>query len=475
MMGPKQEAQAALFYEFSLEDHVLQDHLLRSIDRFADLDDIRQYLAEFYSHTGRPSIDPELLIRMLLVGYCFGIRSERRLCEEVHLNLAYRWFCRLDLSDPVPNHSTFSKNRHGRFRESKLLRHLFEKTVARCIADGLVSCQRLAADASLIEADANKQNSTPKKDWDHSTIAPADAPRAVKEYLDVLDDAAFGAASQVDPKFTSHSDPASQWSKEDQKTIWEIVFPTNARNGPAFFRYSTNCLIDTDNSLIVDVEGTRSIRQAEVGSVRTMLDRIKDLHDINPERLIADSGYGSGPMLGWLVDRNIKPHIPVLDKSGRTGGTWSRADFEWDAENNHYICPGGEPHKQFRRNYSDPNRRPTGKGVAKYQALKHTCQACPSKMKCCPNADARKITREEHEGARQIARDIAKTKQYVVSMRLRKKVEMLFAHLKRILGLGRLRLRGPCGANDEFLLAATAQNLRKLAKIFPAPQQTSKA
>jgi len=173
MMGPKQEAQAALFYEFSLEDHIPQDHLIRSIDRFVDLEDIRQYLVTFYSHTGRPSVDPELLIRMLLVGYCFGIRSERRLCDEVHLNLAYRWFCRLDVSDPVPNHSTFSKSRHGRFRESKLLRHLFEKTVTRCIAYGLVSGPRLAVDASLIEADANKQNSTPKEDWDRSAIDPA--------------------------------------------------------------------------------------------------------------------------------------------------------------------------------------------------------------------------------------------------------------------------------------------------------------
>ena len=137
MMGPRQEAQPALFYEFSLEDHIPTDHLLRSIDRFVDLSSIRAHLAEFYSHTGRPSVDPELLIRMLLVGYCFGIRSERRLCEEVHLNLAYRWFCRLDLSDRVPDHSTFSKNRHGRFRDSELLRHLFETTVARCIAEGL--------------------------------------------------------------------------------------------------------------------------------------------------------------------------------------------------------------------------------------------------------------------------------------------------------------------------------------------------
>jgi len=342
MMGPRQEAQPALFYEFSLEDHVPQDHLLRSIDRFVDLSSIRAHLADFYSHTGRPSVDPELLIRMLLVGYCFGIRSERRLCEEVHLNLAYRWFCRLDLSDRVPDHSTFSKNRHGRFRDSELLRHLFETTVARCIAEGLVSGQRMAVDASLIEADANKQNSTPKEDWDATAIEPTDAPRAVREYLDTLDEAAFGAASEVQPKFTSHSDPASQW--------------TAARKGPAFFAYSDNYLIDTDHGVIVDVEATRSIRQAEVGSTKTMLDRVKTRFGLHPERLIADTAYGTGPLLGWLVDRKIAPHIPVFDKSGRTDGTWSRADFDWDAENDRYICPEGHELKQFRRNYSDPNR-----------------------------------------------------------------------------------------------------------------------
>jgi hypothetical protein len=244
--------------------------------------------------------------------------------------------------------------------------------------------------------------------------------------------------------------------------------------GPAFFSYSDNYLIDTDHGVIVDVEATRSIRQAEVGSTKTMLDRVKARFDLHPERLIADTAYGTGPMLGWLVDRKIAPHIPVFDKSGRSDGTWTRADFKWDAENDRYICPEGQELKQFRRNYSDPNRGPTGKGVAKYRGLKNVCQACPSKTRCCPNMDFRSITREEHEDARQVARDIAKTNQYEISMKLRKKVEMLFAHLKRILGLGRLRLRGPCGANDEFLLAATAQNLRKLAKILPAPQQPRK-
>ncbi len=197
MMGPRQQAQGSLFYEFSIEDHVPQDHILRGIDRFVELSDIRQQLAPFYSSTGRPSVDPELMIRMLLVGYVMGIRSERRLCDEVHLNLAYRWFCRLDLTDPVPDHSTFSKNRHGRFRDSDLLRHLFEMIVARCIEEGLASGQRFATDASLIQADANRQNSSPQQDWSPDNIVPGDAPRAVREYLDTLDDAAFGAASPV--------------------------------------------------------------------------------------------------------------------------------------------------------------------------------------------------------------------------------------------------------------------------------------
>jgi transposase len=185
MMGPRQVDQAALFYEFSLERHVPAGHLLRSIDRFVDLSEVRGHLAPFYSSTGRPSIDPELLVRMLLVGYCYGIRSERRLCEEVHLNLAYRWFCRLGLDGEVPDHSTFSKNRHGRFRDCDLLRKLFETVVRRCMAEGLVDGTAFAVDASLIAADANKQRSAAGSD-DVDWEAVARTRRSVREYLDTL-------------------------------------------------------------------------------------------------------------------------------------------------------------------------------------------------------------------------------------------------------------------------------------------------
>jgi transposase len=347
MMGPKQEAQPALFYEFSLEDHVPTDHLLRSIDRFVDLSSIRAHLADFYSHTGRPSVDPELLIRMLLVGYCFGIRSERRLCEEVHLNLAYRWFCRLDLTDGIPNHSTFSKNRHGRFHESDLLRHVFEMTVARCMKEGLVGGHGFAVDASLITADVQKQNSSNPEDWAAREVDPNDAPRAVREYLDVLDDEAFGAASEVIPKFTAHADPASQW--------------TAARKGPAFFAYSDNYLIDTDHGIIMDVDASRSIRQAEVGAMRKMIDRTEERFGIKPDWIAADTAYGSSDNLVWLtLERQILPFIPVFDNSKRKDGTWSRADFTWDEDNDRYICPEGKELRHTRRNYSDPARNTHG-------------------------------------------------------------------------------------------------------------------
>lgn len=451
MMGERQNGHGALFYEFSLERHVPSDHMLRSIDRFVDLEDLRAGLAPFYSQIGRPSIDPELLIRMLLVGYCFGIRSERRLCEEVHLNLAYRWFCRLGLDGDVPDHSTFSKNRHGRFRDSDLLRQLFETVVRRCMAEGLVGGEGFAVDASLIAADANRQRCVPGEQG----LPPEAASRAIDEYLAVLDDAAFGAATPVTPKFISPADPASRW--------------TGANKGLAFFAYATNYLIDLDHAVIVDVEASTAVRQAEVTAARTMIERVRERHDLSPQRLAADTAYGSAEMLDWLVnEQGVAPHIPVMDKSNREDGTYSRSDFTYDQTDDLYRCPGGNELKRYRRAFSEPRTRPPPDDTHRYRATSADCGACTLKSRCCPNTPARKVTRSIYEGARDVARDIAKTDAYVTSRRERKKVEMLFAHLKRILKLDRLRLRGPCGARDEFHLAATAQNLRKLAKLIPS-------
>ncbi len=452
MMG-MQAAPERLFYDFCLEDKVPADHLVRQIDRYLDLNDLRARLRPYYSRIGRPSVDPELMIRMLIVGYCFGIRSERRLCEEVDMNLAYRWFCGLGLDGPVPDHSTFSRNRHGRFRQSDLLRQVFEATVERAIAEGLVRGEGFAVDASLIQADANKQRSVPGEEWRINDI-PADPGQAVKDYLATLDDAAFGAASEVTPKFVSPSDPAAQW--------------TGAQRGPAFFAYATNYLVDTANAIIVDVEASRAIRTAEVGAARTMIDRTEERFGLKPERLAGDSAYGSAPMLAWLVkERQIAPHIPVYDMSNRTDGTFRRADFTFDPERDQFICPGGNLLIRHRRNFTTPRSGVTKDGTQLYRASKRDCENCALKPRCCPNTPARKIPRHLHEDARDAARALYDTPAFEASRRDRKKVEMLFAHLKRILRLGRLRLRGPCGARDEFLLAATAQNLRKLAKLKP--------
>jgi len=448
MMGERRVMQEALFYGFSLERHVPSGHMLRQIDRFVDLSGIRAHLEPYYSEVGRPSIDPELMIRMLLVGYCYGIRSERRLCDEVHLNLAYRWFCRLGLDGDVPDHSTFSKNRHGRFRESDLLRRLFETVVARCMAEGLVGGEAFAVDGSNIVADARRQRVAQAGDLDPTSN------RAVNEYLAVLDDAAFGGATPVEPKFVSPTDPAARW--------------TAASGGPAVYAYTDNYLIDLKHAVIMDVEATTAVRQAEVTAAKTMIDRTADRFDVSPSRLAADTGYGSAEMLGWLVDeRAIEPHIPVFDKSGRTDGTFSRADFVYDQEGDLYICPPGKQLRKRLRPFAVPRSGVTKDNTVLYRASQRDCGACALKAKCCPNTPARKVPRSIHEAARDKARAIAKTEAYLVSRRERKKVEMLFAHLKRILGLDRLRLRGPCGARDEFLLAATAQNLRKLAKLIP--------
>jgi transposase len=455
MMGERTVAQEPLFYAFSLERHVPADHLLRSVDRFVDLSAIRDHLRPFYSEMGRPSIDPELMVRMLIVGYCMGIRSERRLCDEVHLNLAYRWFCRLGLDGQVPDHSTFSKTRHGRFRDSDLLRQLFEATVKRCIAERMVGGDGFAVDASLIRAEANRQRFHTGEEG----LPPGQSNRAVEEYLTVLDDAAFGAATPVVPSRISPFDPASRF--------------TAAHGGQAQYCYATNYLIDVQNAVIMDVEASTAVRQAEVTAAKRMIERVHDNLGIWPRKLIADTGYGSAEMLAWLVDeRNIEPHIPVFDKSTRTDGTFSRSEFVYDNITDAYTCPAGKLLKRRQRRHGDRPDTVPADGFIRYRASKVDCDACALKPRCCPAAEARKVPRSIHENARNVARALTKSDEWLTSRRERKKVEMLFAHLKRILRLDRLRLRGPCGARDEFHLAAAAQNLRKLAKLIPMSVET---
>ena len=454
MMGQNSGNQSRLFYSFNLDDHVPANHLLRGIDQFFDLTDLRSYLAPFYSHTGRPSIDPELMIRMLIVGYCFGIRSERRLCEEVHLNLAYRWFCRLGIEDAVPEHSTFSKNRHGRFRESDAFRHVFETVLQRCMNEGLVGGEGFAIDASVVKADAARAGGIPGAAIDYRTLGPRQASRAVSEYLEGIE--ADGRPETM-RKSISITDPAAEW--------------TCAPGGPAFFAYSTNYLVDVRAGVIVDVEATSAHRTKEVNATRTMIDRVERRFALKPTRLIGDMAYGAAALLGWMVnDKAIEPHVPLWDRTQRTDDTLSSNDFRWDEERDEYRCPQGCALRTDWRTFRTPRSRITKADTLLYKSRQSDCASCPMKTRCCPNTPIRKIHRSIHEPARDVARAVAKTRLYKQSRKDRKKVEMLFAHLKRIMKLDRLRLRGPTGAHDEFLLAATAQNLRRMAKrLCPLP------
>jgi transposase len=448
MMGEPVGRQDRLFYEFDLEDVVPGDHLLRRIDTALDVSWLRGEMRPHYSHLGCPSVCPELMVRMLLVGYCYSIRSERRLCQEVKVNLAYRWFCGLGLEDKVPHHSTFSVNRHGRFRESDILRKVFEEVVCGCMKAGLVGGEGFAVDASVIEADASRFQRVEgsQVDWTDEQRAS----RPVQEYLVALESENPPINPKQEPKAMSPSDPAAAWTTRGRHKV--------------MFGYSLNYLIDMEGSVILDVEETPTRISKEVDATETMIERTEERFALKPKYLAGDVAYGTGEMLGWLVEHKIDPHIPVRDKSERDDGTFSRADFDYDKERDRYICPGGRILKTTGRLHSDNTYR--------YIASKHDCDACPLKPKCCPNTPARRVPRDPNEAAREYTRALMETEAYWTSGAERKKIETLFGEAKHILSMVRLRLRGLTGARDEFLLTATVQNLKRLANhtTRPPPQ-----
>lgn len=462
MMGRREGGQGQFFYAFDLDKVVPADHLVRQIDAMLELGWVHTEFAPYYSHTGRPSIDPVLMIRMLIVGYVFALRSERRICAEVQVNLAYRWFCKLGIEDSIPDHSVFCRARHERFRESDALRRVFESVVAKCIAAGLVGGEGFSIDASLIKADVDKKKRVPG-DQPIAWPKAEEASRAVREYLMALDAARSDEESDADDSGSSgggsRRKPPKEVSLTDPQAAWVV------RKGiDPFFAYDVNYLIDNKAGIIVDAEGTRANRIAEIAITEIMVERVKGRFDLRPRKLAGDSVYGAVRLLKWLVDRKITPHIPVWDKSARHDGTFSRADFIFDQERNVYICPGGAE-------LTSTGNIDQGH-IVYYRANKNDCSACSLKPKCT-TAPMRKVTRDVNEDVRDRVRALANTEAFQQSSRERKKVEMRFAHMKRILKLDRLRLRGLSGAKDEVLLTAIAQNLRRLAKLLcrapPAP------
>jgi len=435
MMGEQQRAES-LFYYFRLEDQIPDEHLLRLIDQHIDFSFVRERLRNFYSSTGRPSIDPEVLLRLLLVGYLYGITSERRLLEEVRMHLAYRWFSRLGFEREIPDHSTFSKNRHGRFRQSGIFRKVFEEIVHRCLEVGLVEGRSLAVDGTLVGANASEQSRVPRE----QLARTARVSRTVQEFLTELE--------QQNPVADPDEHPIAQQmvSTTDPDAAWAV------KRGPATLGYYNNYLVDTTSRVILSVDATPARFRQEVLAAQRMIEHVSGF-GIRPQNLAADKAYGSGEFLAWLLERNIQPHIPVIDRQHQTRGRFTRDAFRYESKENAYYCPEGKPlHYRGQRRSSQGDL---------YRSTQAQCQGCPQK-KLCTAGPYRRLFVHWQEPARQAVRALAGTPEYKHSQRARYKVEALFAELKQQIKLRRVRLRRLWNVAEQFHLAATAQNLKRL-------------
>ncbi len=444
-MTGKRVMAEPVFSTVRIDDYLPANHLLRAVDALLDTAFVRRIMAPHYSLIGRPSIDPELMIRMLLIGYLGGIRSERNLCAGMRLNLAHRWFCRLGVDDVVPNHSTFSKNRHRRFRDGNVFRAVFEQVVRCCVEAGLVPGESAAVDGSQVDADASRHKRLPggrvPEAWTTDRKAQS---RPVREHLDALD-----AAVPPGPDEPRHEAP-KYLSPTDSTAAWSI------KHGVGVFAYETNLLVDTAHGIIVDVEATPARLSQEIVAAKAMLARAEAAFGFAPSCLGADKSYGTGPFLAWLLAHGVDPHIPVLDRTAQTEGMFTRESFTYLEAEDAWYCPSGHTLRLagFERS----------RGIQKYSARAVDCGACALKPRRT-TGKARGPNVSIHEPARKAVQALAGTTAYVQSQRWRQKIEILFAHLKQQFRIRRLWLRGSQGAAEEFHLAAAVQNLRRLARL----------
>ena len=439
MMGHHARSEA-LFYYFRLEDQIPENHLLRLIDKHVSLDFVRQQLRERYSETGRLSIDPELLLRMLLIGYLYGISSERRLVEELRMHLAWRWFTGLGFDQEVPHHSTFSKNRHGRFQESKVFEELFEQIVRQCVEVGLVQGKHLSVDGSFVEANAAKESRIPRE----QLAEAAQVHHSVRQYL----------------KEVEEQNPVEELVHEQHQVSTTDPDSTYATKGgtPARLGYYDNYLVDNDSCVIVGVQGTAARMSQETVAAQDMLTRFAEWQGQGPVSIAADATYGNGEFLQWLLDRGITPYMRTRDNALRKNNPgYGPERFTYQPESNTYVCPAGE-----QLNYVGLNVRNRAHA---YIASAKRCGACLQKAQCT-RGRYKYLAIHIHERARQRARDLANTPEFSRAQRQRKKVEALFAELKNQIGLRRLRLRRLKFVREQFFLAAAAQNIKRLVRFL---------
>jgi transposase len=442
MMGQHDRSEA-LFYYFRLDDQIPETHLLRLIDKHISFAFVREKLKESYSDTGRPSIDPELLLRILLIGYLYGITSERKLVEELRMHLAWRWFTGLGFDQEIPHHSTFSKNRHGRFQESKLFEELFEQIVRQCMEVGLVQGQHLSVDGSFVEANAAKESRIPRAQMAEA----AEVNHTVRQYLVELE----------------QQNPLEEPVHEQEQVSTTDPDSTYATKGgtPARLGYYDNYLVDNHSCVIVGVQATAARMSQETVAAQDMLTRFVQWQGREPESVAADTTYGNGEFLQWLADRNVTAYMRTRDSALRKKNPgYGPERFTYQPESNTYRCPAGEQLNYVGLNVR--NRAHAFIGSAK------RCGACSQKAQCTTGR-YKYLAIHIHESVRQRARELVQTPEFAKAQRQRKKVEALFAELKNQIGLRRLRLRRLKFVREQFFLAAAAQNIKRLVRFLCKP------
>ena len=443
MMGHHARSEA-LFYYFRLEDQIPEHHLLRLIDKHVSFEFVREQLKASYSETGRPSIDPELLLRILLIGYLYGITSERKLVEELRMHLAWRWFTGLGFDQEIPHHSTFSKNRHGRFQESKLFEQLFEQIVRQCVEVGLVRGNNLSVDGSFVEANAAKESRIPREQLSEA----AEVHQTLRQYLREVEE----------------QNPVEEPVHEQEQVSTTDPDSTYATKGgtPARLGYYDNYLVDNASCVIVGVQATAARMSQETVAAQQMLTRFAAWQRRAPESLAADTTYGNGEFLQWLADRNITPYMRTRDSIHRKRSPFFGPErFTYKPEQDRYICPAGQP-----LNYGGLSHR---NHSWTYIGTRKRCGPCALRPQCT-SAVFRCLVIHQHEPARQRARELVNTLEFVQAQRQRKKVEALFAELKNQIGLRRLRLRRLKFVREQFFLAAVAQNIKRLVRFLSQPK-----
>src|SRR6201984_3091705 len=390
MMGQHDRSEA-LFYYFRLEDQIPGTHLLRLIDKHIRFEFVRQQLKDSYSETGRPSIDPELLLRMLLIGYLYGITSERKLVEELRMHLAWRWFTGLGFDQEIPHHSTFSKNRHGRFQESRLFEELFGQIVLQCVEVGLVQGQHLSVDGSFVEANASKESRIPREQLAEAALVN----HTVRQYLVELE-------QQNPVEEPVHKQ--EQVSTTDPDSTYATKGGTPARLG-----YYDNYLVDNHSCVIVGVQATAARMSQETVAAQDMLARFAQWQGREPESVAADTTYGNGEFLQWLADRNITPYMRTRDSAlGKNNPGYAPERFTYEPENNRYICPAGQP-----LNYGGRSHR---NHAWTYIGTRKRCGACSQKTQCTTGR-YKYLAIHMHESVRQRARELAQTPEFANAQR----------------------------------------------------------